>query len=70
MPPASLNTVPISEKRLFTPVFWIRIRIRICRIRMFLGLSDPYPDRLVTSRIRILPFSHISVERTEIMVAK
>jgi hypothetical protein len=44
---------------------WIRIQIR-----MFLGLPDP--DPLVTCtdpdppRIRILPFSHKSVQRIEI----
>jgi hypothetical protein len=41
---------------------------------MFLGLSDPGPDPLVSGevpvRIRILPFSHKCVERTEIMVVK
>jgi hypothetical protein len=46
---------------------------------MFWGLPDPHPDLLVTStdrihlpqvRIRIIPFSHKSVERTEMMVAK
>jgi hypothetical protein len=42
---------------------------------MFLGLPDPDPDPLVRgtdpgSLIRILPFSHKGVERTEIMLAK
>jgi hypothetical protein len=50
------------------------IRIRIHRIRMFLGLQDLDPDPLVRGtvriRIRILPFSHRGVERTEIMLAK
>ncbi len=31
----------------FNPMFRIRIRIR--RIHMFLGLPDPHPDPLVTS---------------------
>ncbi len=46
-------------------------RIRIHRIRMFLGLPDPHPDPVVTVRIRIqiIPFSHKSVQRNEIMVA-
>jgi hypothetical protein len=33
------------EKHTKKPVLWIRIRI--CRIRMFLGLLDPDPDPLV-----------------------
>jgi hypothetical protein len=37
---------------------------------MFLGLQDPDPDPLFREWIRILPFSHKSVERTEIMNAK
>ncbi len=43
-------------------------------IRMFLGLPDPHPDPLVTGTDpdpdRILPFSHKSVEQTEIIVVK
>ncbi len=34
------------------------------------GLLDPDPDPLVRIRLRILPFSHKCVERTEIMPAK
>jgi hypothetical protein len=35
---------------------------------MFLGFPDPDPlDREVWIRMRILPFSHKGVERTEIM---
>jgi hypothetical protein len=30
-------------------MLWIRIRIRIHRIHMFLGLLDPYADLIVTS---------------------
>jgi hypothetical protein len=37
---------------------------------MFLGLQDPDPLSEVRIRIRILPFSHKDVERTEIMLAK
>jgi hypothetical protein len=49
----------------FKAVF--RIRIRICRICMFLGLPDPhpYPLRCSLVRIQILSSSHKSVERTE-----
>jgi hypothetical protein len=38
---------------------------------MFLGLLDPDPDlySVVWIRVRILPFSHICVERTETMTA-
>jgi hypothetical protein len=43
-------------------------------IRMFLGLPDPGPLVRVQIglriRLRILPFSHKCVERTEIMLAK
>jgi hypothetical protein len=53
------------------------IRIRIHRIRMFLGLPDPDPLVRGTdpesgsgSGPRILPFSHKCVDRTEIMLAK
>jgi hypothetical protein len=35
----------------FLPVFPIRIRIRSCRIRMFLGLLDPHPDSFMDPRI-------------------
>ncbi len=52
--------------------------IRIRRIRLFLGLPDPDPhvfgppgSGFVSQiRIRLLPFSHKGVERTEIMLAK
>jgi hypothetical protein len=54
----------------FKALLGIRIRIQIRRISMFSGLPDP--DLLVRGRIRIrlwiLPFSHKSVERTEIIV--
>jgi hypothetical protein len=43
------------------------LRIRIHWIHMFLGLPDPDPFSEVW--IRILPFSHKGVERTEIMLA-
>jgi hypothetical protein len=51
------------------PVLGIRILKRIC---MFLYLTDPDPKSGLrgTDRIRILPFSHKGVERTEIMLAK
>jgi hypothetical protein len=60
----------------FLPV--LRIRIQIRTIRMFLGLPDPDPLVRGTDpdpaadpdRLRILPFSHKYVERTEIMPAK
>jgi Leucine-rich repeat (LRR) protein len=40
---------------------------------MLLGLPDPDPLRyryLVRGRIRVLPFSHKGVERTELVLAK
>ncbi len=49
-----------------TTVLGIRIRNRIQRVRMFLGLPDPELDPLVM----ILPFSYKDVERTEIMLSK
>jgi hypothetical protein len=51
-------------------VLGIRIRNRIRRISMFLGLPDPDPDPFVRVQIRILPFSHKCVEQTAIMPAK
>ncbi len=35
-----------------------------------MGLPDPDPDPIVRARIRILPFSHKYLERTEIMLDK
>jgi hypothetical protein len=50
-----------SEDKIFPPnfsVLGIRIRIRIHRTRMFLGLPDPDPLVRGMDRLRILPFLH------------
>ncbi len=37
----------LKNKYLTKSIFFAVLRIRICRIRMVLGLPDPYPDSLV-----------------------
>jgi hypothetical protein len=70
----STETLPFRQvKKSFqakiAPLVWFR------KIRMFFGLPDPNPLvrgtlALIRIRIRLLPFSHKGVERTEIMLAK
>ncbi len=52
LPGTSLQAESAANLKLSNVLFWfevfrIRIRIRIHRINMFLGLPDPYPDPLV-----------------------
>jgi hypothetical protein len=46
------------------------LMIRIPRIRMFLGLPDPWSEVQMRIRLLMLPFSHKGAERTEILLAK
>jgi hypothetical protein len=40
-------SIPMSSRyRINLAVFWIRIRIRVRRIPMFLGLLNPHPNPL------------------------
>ncbi len=43
-----MNRTMSLQRYHFQAVLWIQIRIRIRMIRMYLGLSDPHPDPLVT----------------------